>query len=78
MLLGDLNINLRDPVNPRADAIADMVDEAGLTDLAWHFMQRGRTRRRRKRWSWRQRRLGRWISSQPDYILTQHGDKRLF
>jgi hypothetical protein len=78
VLLGDLNVCLRTPVDPRADAIADMTDEAGFTDLSRHFTQRLRRRRNGKRWSWRQRRLGRWISSQPDYILAREGDKRHF
>ena len=78
VLLGDLNVCLRTPVDPRADAIANMTDEAGFTDLSQHFTQRLRRRRNGKRWSWRQRRLGRWISSQPDYILAREGDKRHF
>jgi hypothetical protein len=34
LLLGNLNACLRDSVDSRADAIADMVDEADLVDLS--------------------------------------------
>ena len=79
LLLGDLNACLRDPVDSRADAIADMVDEADLVDLSRHFVQPRRRRGRvGKRWSWRRRCLGRWISSQPDYFMARAGDKRHF
>ena len=40
LLLGNLNASLREPVNPRADSIADAMDEANLVDLAQHFKQR--------------------------------------
>ncbi len=59
LLLGDLNANLRDPIGARAEAIADMTDEADLTDLARHFLPRGRTIKLWRRWTWRQMCRGR-------------------
>merc|ERR1712127_793408 len=67
-------------MSAREDAIADMADENNLTELTRHYKQRGGVRGGRggKRWSWRQRRRGRWVASQPDYILAEQGDKKLF
>ncbi len=55
ILLGDLNANLRYPTSARAEAIAGMTDEADLTDLARHFLPRGRTLKLWRRWTWRQK-----------------------
>ncbi len=52
MLLGDLNINLRDPTGARVEHIADMTDEADLVDLARHFLPQGRTPQWRRCWTW--------------------------
>ena len=64
----------------RDDNIADMADEFNLSELTHHYKQRGGTKDDRggKRWSWRMRRRGRWVASQPDYILAEAGDKKLF
>ena len=76
MLMGNLNVNLRHPATPRDDAIGDVVDEADLSNLILHYQQHKGTLG--KRWLWRQRRFGRWVSSHPDYLLLQNGDRRLF
>jgi len=48
-----------------------------LTDMTRHYLQR-RRRRTRGRWTWRQRRQGSWISSQPDYVLAREEDRGRF
>merc|ERR1712127_882157 len=67
-------------MSAREDAIADMADENNLTELTRNYKQQGGVRGGRggKRWSWRQRRRVRWVASQPDYILAEQGDKKLF
>jgi hypothetical protein len=49
----------------------------GLSNMSRHFRQR-RRRRMQGRWTWRMRRRGRDISSQPDYFLAREGDRRDF
>jgi len=70
LLLGDLNVDLESPRrgDEREGEIVEGLDAAGLTDVSCHFTQR-RKRIARGRWTWRQRRLGRWVSSRPDYFM---------
>ena len=77
ILLGDLNVNLRDPKDDRDEEVAEECSSMGLSDMSRHFRQR-RRRRMRGRWTWRMRRRGRDISSQPDYFLAREGDRRDF
>ena len=79
LILGDLNINFKHPQDYREEAIADLVDEINLVDASWKFaLQRCRMQERKKRWTWRQKQLGRWYQSQPDYILAQEEKIRHF
>ncbi len=76
--MGDLNVNLRDPTGERAEQIVDMMDEADLVNVAWHFLPRGRMPQQQRRWTWRQQHQGQWVSSQPDYIMAWQGDQQCF
>ena len=77
ILMGDLNINLESPRDERDMEIAEQVDWMDLGCLTDHFRQRRRCVTR-GRLTWRQRRLGRWVSSKPDYFLAREGDRRRF
>ena len=68
ILLGDLNINLDAPRDTREEIIAEQCDAWGLTCMTRSFAST-RTSTIKGRWTWRQRQLGRWISSKPDYLL---------
>lgn len=70
LLMGDFNINLDTPRDTREDIIAEQCDDWDLTCLSTHFLQR-RTRQLKGRWTWRQERLGRWVSTKPDYFLAR-------
>ncbi len=43
MIMGNLNIFMRDTIGKREKCTADMADEADLINLAWHFLLWGRT-----------------------------------
>ncbi len=79
IVMGDLNINVGNPRNDCRADIANLLDEINLLDtsrkftLQWCHQQKARTR-----WRWRQKRWGRWIHSQPDYIMAREGDIRRF
>ena len=77
ILLGDLNINLESPRDERDEEIAEQVDSYDLSDMGRQFSPR-RRRLAKGRWTWRMKRDGRWISSQPDYLLARMGDRRRF
>ncbi len=68
ILLGDLNVNLAAPCNKCNDTIANQVDAMVLINMSNHFCQQ-HGRRSRGRWTWRMRRVRRWVSSQCDYVL---------
>lgn len=77
ILMGDLNVDLETPSDERDDRVAEWCDTQDITCMSRHFRQR-RRKRARGRWTWSQRRLGRWISSHPDYVLTTpRGRRRL-
>ena len=77
LLLGDLNADLSCPRDGREEDIAELVDEIDLVDASSQFRQRCRGRYS-GRWTWSQRRLGRRIESQPDYLLTRERCRRRF
>ena len=77
ILLGDLNINLRHPKDERQENIAEECGDMGVEDMSRHYRQRCR-RKMQGRWTWRMRREGRWLSSQPDYFLARAGDRMNF
>ena len=65
LLLGDLNINLRDPCTEEEEAIADFLDDINVVDVSRKFLQRlGR----------RQGLGGQWYHSQLDYCLVRERD----
>ena len=70
VVLGDLNINLQMPRNEREDGVADQCDAWDMMCMTEHFTQR-RNGRTRERWTWRQERLGQWVTSKPDYLMAQ-------
>ena len=77
LLFGDLNIDLDAPRDTREEIIAEQCDYWKLTCMTTMFKQR-RTRRVKGRWTWRQQRLGRWVSTKPDYFLADTAVRRLF
>ena len=77
LLFGDLNIDLDAPRDTREEIIAEQCDFWKLTCMTTMFKQR-RTRRVKGRWTWRQQRLGRWVSTKPDYLLADTAVRRLF
>jgi hypothetical protein len=75
LLLGDLNINLRDPRSEREEIIADFLDNVNVVNVSRKFRQQmGRRQGLGARWTWWQRRGGRWYQSQPDYCLARETD----
>ena len=77
ILMGDLNANINNPRNERDWRISEQIDSWDSDCLTGHYKSR-RRRIARGNWTWRQRRLGRWISSKPDYaITTPRGRKRV-
>jgi hypothetical protein len=77
LLFGDLNIDLDAPRDTREEIIAEQCDYWKLTCMTTMFKQR-RTRRVKGRWTWRQQRLGRWVSTKPNYFLADTAVRRLF
>ncbi len=63
ILVGNLIINLCALCMKRKETIAEQVEAMDLVDMSRHFCQR-LGKRLRRRWTWRMRRGGRWISSQ--------------
>jgi hypothetical protein len=79
MVMGDLNTSFEHPRDEREEAIANLLDEINLVDLSHKFwMRRCWMQSARRRWTWWQKRMGRWHHSQPDYILAREGDIRYF
>ena len=69
LIVGDLNVDLDNPRDDRDEVVAEAMDALDVSCLTRHFGQR-RGRLIRGRWTWRQRRRNRYISSKPDYFLT--------
>jgi hypothetical protein len=79
LLLGDLNINLRDLRSEREEIIADFLDDVNAVNVSRKFWQQmGRRQGLWAWWTWRQRRGGRWYQSQPDYCLATERDVAQF
>ncbi len=79
LLLGNLNIDFRSPRTEREEIIADFLDKINVVDTLHRFIQRkGRQQGHGARWTWRQRRGGRWYQSQPDYIMARGVDTTAF
>jgi hypothetical protein len=79
IVLGDLNINFRDPRDDREEQIIDLLDEINLIDMSrWFAPHHPNRLQNRAHWTWRQKREGRMHYSQPDYIMAREGDGRRF
>eukprot|EP00957_Ditylum_brightwellii_P145561 11083161-Ditylum_brightwellii.AAC.1 len=78
LLLGDLNIDLEYPRDKRDGIIAKQCNSMDLHCMSRQFHGHHRNIHMRGQWSWRQKRMGRWISSKPDYFLAQEKDRRKF
>lgn len=72
-----MNINLDAPRDTREDCITEQLDFWELSDLSAQFSQR-RSKRIKGRWTWRQERLGRWVSSHPDYFMARKQVRKRF
>jgi hypothetical protein len=79
LVVGDLNIWFEDPVDKKADTIANLLEEINTTNLSCKFLPQGCSQqRRRAHWTYHMRRGGEWCYSQPDYYLvSEHITKRL-
>ena len=79
LLIGNLNINFRNPRMEWEEIIADFLDKINAVDMSRRFIQRkGRRQGPGAQWTWRQRRGGRWYHSQPDYIMAREVDTKAF
>jgi hypothetical protein len=79
LLLGDFNIDFRNPRTEREEIIADFLDEINVVDMSRKFIQRkGRGQGPGALWTWRQRRRGSWYHSQPNYIMAREVDTKAF
>ncbi len=79
LLLGDFNIDFRNPRTEREEIIVDFLAEINVVDTSRMFIQRkGKQQGPGARWTWRQRRGRRWYHSQPDYILARGVDTKAF
>jgi hypothetical protein len=75
ILMGDLNTSFKHPRNEQEEAIVNLLDEINLIDLSCRFcLQQCWMQSARRRWTWWQKRTGRWHHSQPDYIMAWEGD----
>ena len=75
LLLGDLNINFEHPRDPRDEKVAEILDAYDFLDTTRCFRQHCQYNAK-GRWTWRQRWEGRWISSQPDYLMGRRKIRR--
>ena len=74
IVMGDLNINVEHPRDKREATFADLLDEINLVDTSRKFtLWQCSLQKARKHWAWHQKRRGRWIYSQPDYIMAREG-----
>ena len=79
LVMGDLNIDFEHPCNACEEDIANLLDKINLVNSSRKFtLRRCQMQSARRRWTWRQKRLGRWHYSQPDHILAMEGKIRYF
>ena len=69
ILLGDLNIRLREPREDREDELATALAGIGLMDVAAHFTPRRRYRGTGN-WTWKMRQEGSMVTGRGDCILS--------
>ena len=68
IMLGDLNIRLREPQDAMEKELVTELANIGLFDMTDHFMPRRRYRGAGS-WTWKMRREGRQVTRRGDYIL---------
>jgi hypothetical protein len=74
VILGDLNINFRDPRNEREELIVDLLDNINRVDMPRQYTpRRPRKQSTRTQWTWRHKREGRTDYLQLDYIFARKG-----
>ena len=67
ILLGELNIGLREPCNTQEEELETVVADCGLEYIIDHFMPRMRYRGD-GRWTWRMRREDRQVTGKGEYV----------
>jgi hypothetical protein len=77
LVLGDLNVNFEHPQDAREEQIIHLLDEINLVDTSQKFaLRQCKMQAAKKQWLWRQKQMGRWHHTQPDYILAWEGNVR--
>jgi hypothetical protein len=75
IVMWNLNINFEHPHDKREKAITNLLGGINLVDSTRKFcLWQCWLQLARRRWTWRQKRIGRWHHSQPDYILAWEGN----
>ncbi len=75
IVLGDLNIDFRDPRNKREELIVNLLNNTNIVDALRQFVpQQPRRQSTQARWTWRHKRDRRTHHLQPDYIFASEGD----
>jgi hypothetical protein len=75
IVMGDLNVSFKHPRDGREEAIANLIDKINLVDLSCKFcLRQCWLQSARRRWTWWQKRMGRWHHSQPDYIMAKESN----
>ena len=67
ILLGNLNLQLRELRDAQVEELSMVVADCGLVDMIYHFISR-RQYRGDGLWTWRMRRYDRQVMGQGDYI----------
>lgn len=73
VVLGDLNVDLMKPTDPRSHDVAAVLASYGMEDMLPHFLQHSTFRHNK---AWWQKRNGRIYRSRCDYVLGNN--RRLF
>ena len=73
ILLGDLNIRLRELRDSREYELATVLADSRMGDMTAHFMSRWRYRGTES-WMWQMRREGRQVTGRGDYIIITDRD----
>jgi hypothetical protein len=77
LVLGDLNVNFEHPQDVQEEQIIDLLDKINLVNTSQKFsLRQCKMQAAEKRWTWRQKRMGKWHHTQPDYILAREGNIR--
>ncbi len=75
IVMGDSNTSFKHPCDGWEEAIANLFDKINLVDSSCKFcLWQCRMQSARRRWTWRQKRTGRWHHSQPEFIMAREGD----